>query len=390
MDVMACELDGPISRRGTGSLKWDAVQPGVLPMWVADMDFLSPEPVRRALAERVQHGVFGYGIEPPELRLTIVERLERLYAWQVAPEAIVFLPGVIPGLNVACRAYAHAGQSALMQTPVYPGILQAPGNCGLTPRYCQLRPGLDGSYGFDEAEFEAAIAADTAVFILCSPHNPVGRVWKRQELELMAEACLSHGMTIISDEIHCDLVLGGQLHLPIAALDPDVSRRTITLMAPSKTFNIAGLGCAFAVIEDEEMRRRFEREKAGLVSEVNIMGFVAALAAYRQGQPWLDEVLGYLRDNRDLVLQFAQTRLHGISLPSPEGTYLAWLDCRGLAGSQPEAARDPHGFFLERAHVALSEGPAFGPGGEGHVRLNFGCPRSMLLEALERMAGAIA
>ena len=390
MDVMACELDGPISRRGTGSLKWDAVQPGVLPMWVADMDFLSPEPVRRALAERVQHGVFGYGIEPPELRLTIVERLERLYAWQVAPEAVVFLPGVIPGLNVACRAYAHAGQSALMQTPVYPGILQAPGNCGLTPRYCQLRPGLDGSYGFDKAEFEAAIAADTAVFILCSPHNPVGRVWKRQELELMAEACLSHGMTIISDEIHCDLVLGGQLHLPIAALDPDVSRRTITLMAPSKTFNIAGLGCAFAVIEDEEMRRRFEREKAGLVSEVNIMGFVAALAAYRQGQPWLDEVLGYLRDNRDLVLQFAQTRLHGISLPSPEGTYLAWLDCRGLAGSQPEAARDPHGFFLERAHVALSEGPAFGPGGEGHVRLNFGCPRSMLLEALERMAGAIA
>lgn len=390
MDVMACELDGPISRRGTGSLKWDAVQPGVLPMWVADMDFLSPEPVRRALAERVQHGVFGYGIEPPELRPTIVERLERLYAWQVAPEAIVFLPGVIPGLNVACRAYARAGQSALMQTPVYPGILQAPGNCGLTPRYCQLRPGLDGSYGFDEAEFEAAIAADTAVFILCSPHNPVGRVWKRQELELMAETCLSHGMTIISDEIHCDLVLGGQLHLPIAALDPDVSRRTITLMAPSKTFNIAGLGCAFAVIEDEEMRRRFEREKAGLVSEVNIMGFVAALAAYRQGQPWLDEVLGYLRDNRDLVLQFAQTRLHGISLPSPEGTYLAWLDCRGLAGSQPEAARDPHGFFLERAHVALSEGPAFGPGGEGHVRLNFGCPRSMLLEALERMAGAIA
>jgi len=382
---MAYDLDTLIDRRHSDSEKWRAYGDGVLPMWVADMDFRSPEPVIRALAERVAHGVFGYGVEPEEMRGILVERLERLYGWKVAPEAILFLPGVVIGFRLACRAVAGPGDGVLVQTPVYPPILRAWRDTGLSRREMELTRGPDGHYSIDFDAFERAIDPRTRVFILCNPHNPVGRVFRADELQRMAEICLRHGVTVCSDEIHGDLIFSGHRHRPIASLAPEIAEHTVTLMAPSKTFNIAGLHFAFAVVPNAELRARFLAAQGGLVGRPNILDYTAALAAYREGQPWLDEVLAYLEANRDYMVEYVRAKLPGVEVGVPEGTYLGWLDCRGAG-----IAGNPHKFFLERARVALNDGAEFGPGGEGFVRLNFGCPRALLAEGLERMRAALA
>jgi len=382
---MAYNFDQIIDRRRSDSVKWCRYDEDVLPLWVADMDFVSPEPVIRALRERVDHGVFGYGTEPPALRKVVVEQLEQLYGWQVFPEALLFLPGVARGFNLACRAVASPGDGMLVQTPIYPPILRVPANAGLTCDEMELTRQPDGQYSIDFDAFEAAITGRTRVFVLCNPHNPVGRVFRRDELERMAEVCLRHGIVICSDEIHCDLVFGDSRHLPIASLDPEIGQQTITLMAPSKTYNIAGLKCSVAIVENAELWEKINAAKADLVPGVSIMGYVAALAAYRDGGPWLQEVLRYLEANRDFVLEFVDAHLPGITAGKPEGTYLAWLDCRqsGIPGN-------PHEFFLEKARVAVNDGQTFGRGGEGFVRLNFACPRAALAEALDRMKEALA
>ncbi|MBC7249531.1 MAG: putative C-S lyase [Anaerolineae bacterium] len=381
---MAYNFDQFIDRSQSESLKWRLYGDDVLPLWVADMDFQSPEPVIRALRRRVEHGVFGYGLIMPELCEIVVERLYSLYRWRVSPEALVFLPGVVPGFNLACRAVTSPGDGVLVQTPVYPPILRAPANAGLSCDEMELTRRADGYYEIDFDLFEDTITERTRVFILCNPHNPVGRVFRREELERMAEICLRHDVVICSDEIHCDLVFEGHQHIPIASLAPEIGERTITLMAPSKTYNIAGLKCSVAIIENAELREKFNAARAGLVGGVNVLGYTAALAAYRDGQPWLEEVLRYLEANRDFLLQYVHERLPGITMVSPEGTYLGWLDCRqaGIPGN-------PHEFFLREAKVALNDGATFGRGGEGFVRLNFGCPRSTLLEALNRMEKAL-
>jgi cystathionine beta-lyase len=222
------------------------------------------------------------------------------------------------------------------------------------------------------------------LFILCNPHNPVGRVFQRQELERMAEICLRHDMVICSDEIHCDLVFPGNRHVPMASLAPEIADQTITLMAPSKTFNIPGLKCSVAIVQNPELRKKLKRTHTGLVHGVNVMGYTAALAAYRDGQAWLDEVLRYMEANLDFLLQYVEAHLPGITMSRPEGTYLAWLRCHeaGIPGN-------PHEFFLKQARVAVNDGAVFGRGGEGFVRLNFGCPRSMLTEALDKMKEAL-
>jgi cystathionine beta-lyase len=233
--------------------------------------------------------------------------------------------------------------------------------------------------------FEAAITERTRLFILCNPHNPIGRAFRRDELERMAKICLRHNMVICSDEIHCDLLFPESHHVPMATLSPEVADRTITLMAPSKTFNIAGLECSVAIIQNRDLRKKLKAARADCVPEVNIMGYVAALAAYRDGQPWLDELLLYLGANRDVLLQYVQEHLPGIGVSKPEATYLAWLDCR-----QAGMSDNPHRFFLQKARVALNDGATFGRGGEGFVRLNFGCPRPLLLDALDKMRAALA
>jgi cystathionine beta-lyase len=388
---MIYDFDSAPERRGSDSLKWRRYGGDVLPLWVADMDFVSPEPVLRALAERARHGVFGYpdSLDPgggAAIAELIAARMAARYGWAVSPEEIVLVPGVVTALNLACHAVARPGGAVVVQTPVYPPFLSAPANAGLARRDAELARLPGGGYGVDFDAFEEAVAGGgaAAMFVLCSPHNPVGRAFRRDELELMAEICLRHGAVICSDEIHSDLVFDGATHVPTASLAPEIAARTITLLAPSKTFNVAGLAASAAIIQSPELRRRFRAADRGLAGWVNVMGLAAMAAAYRDGQEWLDQLLPYLQANRDHLAGFVARELPGVSMPLPEATYLAWLDCRalGLEGG-------PYRFFLERAKVALSDGAAFGRGGEGFVRLNFGCPRSLLVEALERMQAAL-
>ena len=379
------DFDRVIDRRSTASNKWKKYDKDVLPLWVADMDFASPEPVTRALRERAAHGVFGYVYEEPEFFEVAADRIARRYGWRVAPEAVVLLPGVIAGLNMAARVFAQPGDGLLEQLPVYPPILRCPGNMALTRDEALLTRRPDGRYEIDWDVFERAITPRTRAFILCNPHNPVGRVFTRAELTRMAEICRRHDVWIIADEIHCDLLFRGQQHVPIASLDPEVARRTVTLMSPSKTFNLAGLKCAIAVIPDAGLRERFIATKVDLVSNPNVFGFAAALAAYRDGGPWLDALMRYLEANRDFTVDYVRRHFPGVTVHPPEGTYLAWLDFRG-AGIP---GGDPFTFFLDKARVALNDGVTFGPPGAGFARLNFGSPRAMLTEGLDRMREAL-
>ena len=381
---MTYDFDRVIDRCSSDSAKWLRYGEGVLPLWVADMDFRSPEPVIRALHERAEHGLFGYCTEPPELRPVIVERLKRLYGWEVSPDAIVFTPGVAAGFNLACRAVTPPRHGMLVQTPLYYPILWIPERHNLALNDMELTRRADGQYEIDFDAFERAISRRTRVFVLCNPHNPVGRAFRRDELERMAEICLRRNVVICSDEVHCDLMLGGSRHTPIASLAPEIAERTITLMAPSKTFNLPGLRCGLAVIPNEELRQAFETARSGLVPGPNVMGYTAALAAYRDGQPWLNQLLLYLEANRDFLFDYVTANLPGINMARPEATYLAWLDCRqAIPGN-------PHEFFLEKAKVAVNDGTLFGRGGEGFVRLNFACPRATLQQALERMRQALS
>jgi len=381
---MTYDFDRLIERRGTHSDKWQKYGPDVLPLWIADMDFQSPEPVIRALRGRVEHGVFGYlAFEQPEFHELFADRLLKRYNWRVSPDAVVLIPGVIPGFNVAGRVLAAPGDGLILQTPVYPPILRAASSIGLTREEAPLARRPDGSYAPDLDAFAAALRERTRFFLLCNPHNPVGRVFSRDELTRLAEVCLRRGLAIVADEIHCELTLDGQRHTPIASLAPEISERTITLMAPSKTFNLAGLKCSVAIIPNAALREKFVAGRVDLVQTVNVLGYAAAFAAYRDGQPWLDELLRYLEANRDFVVEYVRARLPGVAVAPPEATYLAWLDCRNAGPAAP----DPFTFFLEKARVALSDGALFGAG--GFVRLNFGCPRSILTEALDRMSLAL-
>ncbi len=381
---MAEDFDRPISRAGTDSIKWNKYPAEVLPLWVADMDFLSPPAVLQALHERVAHGVFGYGADTKKLTDIIVARLFKLYGWRVTPEDIVYVPGVVPGFNLACLAYAEAGERVVVQTPVYPPLLKAPFETGRDGSEVGFIRATDGSFNVDWDAFESAMAAQARLFILCNPQNPLGHVFTRDELHKMAAICLRNGTLICSDEIHCDLVFAGHRHVPIASIDAEIAQNTITLMAPSKTYNLAGLQCSFAVIQNEQLRKRFRAADNGLMAHLNLLGCTAAVAAYSQGQTWLDELLQYLIVNRDIATSYIREHMPSIRVTQPEGTYLAWLDC-----TQDPALSRPYQFFLNQAHVALSDGSQFGSPGRGHVRLNFGCTRALLLEALDRMRGAL-
>lgn len=388
-------FDEVINRRVSDSYKWREYPEDVMPLFVADMDFRSPEPVARALREYIDAGVFGYprGLhtfdraQVHELAGLVVDRMARRYNWQIAVDDVVLIPGVVPGLNITCHLLGAssnlAQRSVLVQPPVYPPILAGPTNAHVQRLESPLRCENDGSYSIDWDSFRSGVQ-NTSLFLLCNPHNPVGRVFRRHELERMAEICLSANVTICADEIHSDLLFESHEHIPVAALDPEIARHTITLIAPSKTFNLAGLQCAFAIISNSELRHQFCSAREGLVPWVNAMGLIGAEAAYRDGQSWLDQLLPYLQANRDFLWDFVNRELPGIRMTKPEGTYLAWLDCRELK------LDNPYEFFLKHARVALNDGRTFGTGGTGFVRLNFGCPRSILEEALSRIKLSLA
>jgi cystathionine beta-lyase len=381
---MQYNFDRGIDRRNSDSIKWNYYDEDVLPLWVADMDFASPDPVIQALIQRARHAVFGYPRESEELKETVRGRQLEKYGWQVPPEAVALVPGVVTGFYITCHMLVPGQEGVLVQTPVYPPILKAWSVNNLLNQSMQLTQQPDGSYAIDWDAFEAAITPQTRLFILCNPHNPVGRVFRKDELERLAEICLRHDVLICSDEIHAELLFPGSQHIPIASLDPEIARHTITLTAPSKTFNIAGLHCSAAIIPDADLRERYLKARKGLVGWVDVMSMTAALAAYRAGQEWLDQVLDYLNANRQFVFDTINQELPGISMGMPEGTYLAWLDCRAA-----QIPGNPCRFFLERARVGFNDGGDFGPGGEGFVRLNFGCSRSILEAALARMKMAL-
>ncbi len=387
---MRYDFDHVPDRRPTDSIKWNKYHEDVIPLWVADMDYTVAEPIQNALRVRIEHGVYGYPDTHSslgmisDLRDVLVERMQSLYHWQISPDELLFLPGVITGLNLTCHAMAAPGGNVLVQTPVYPPFLNVAFNAGMECSDVELERRSDGHYEIDWDAFEAGLNKKTRLFILCNPHNPVGRVFRRDELERMAEICLRNGVTICSDEIHCDLLYKGKKHLPIASLDPEISKNTVTLMSPTKTYNIAGLQCSFAIVQNQELRKQLEQSMKGLVMWVNLIGLTAALAAYREGQEWLEQALHYLEGNRDYLFDYVRDQLPMLQMVKPEGTYLAWLNCRnaGIQGS-------PYEFFLKEARVGLNDGATFGGGGEGFVRLNFACTWVLLTLALERMKSAI-
>ena len=381
---MPFDFDTLPDRRSTESAKWRVYAEDVLPMWVADMDFRSPEPVMTALRDRVAHGVFGYPMPQDSLKEAVVDWLDRRHGWSVDPEHVLFIPGVVTAFNLAAHAVAQPGDGVLVQTPTYGPFLKVAENVKLVQQENELIRGEDDQYTLDLDDFEAAIDEKTRIFMLYNPQNPTGRVFRKDELEAMAEICLRHNVLICADEIHHDLVYPGNQHIPVASLSPEIAANTITLLAPSKTFNIAGLKASVAVIENDKLRAQYEAAKQGLVGWVNLLGQVAMQTSYEQGEGWLDALLTYLESNRNYTLDFVNEQLPGVSMAKPEGTYLAWLDCREM-----EVEGKPCDFFLEKGHVAMNDGAWFGKGGDGHVRFNFGAPRALVADALDRMKLAI-
>ncbi len=385
-------FDIVLDRRNSDSAKWNFYNEEILPLWVADMDFPSPKPIIDALHERIDHGIFGYATEPVRLRELICERMDRLAGWQVTPEQIVFLPGLVSGLNVIARASGEPGSGIMFNTPVYPPFISAPTNQERTTNdvplaISQCHDSQGRSYLYYEMDFDAmqqAVQPNTRTFMLCNPHNPVGRAYTTAELEQLADFCLRNDLTLCSDEIHSDLLLGDTKHIPMASINAEIADRSITLLAPSKTFNIPGLGCSLAIIPNPELRQRVNKASGGIVPHVNLLGFVAAQAAYEHGDAWLASLCSYLTTNRDLIFDFVKTNLPDVQLTQPEATYLSWLDFRAYE------IEDPYRFFFDNAKIALTSGAPFGTPGKGFARLNFGCPRSLLQRALEQMAEALA
>lgn len=380
---MENNLDTKLNLRGGDGLKWNIYKKDVIPMWVADMDWRSPEPMIDALRERVEHGVFGYpGQKAPRLKKTFIERMWRLYHWRIKPEEIVLRPGGVPCFNIAAHAFGKPGDDILVQNPAYPPMRMAPKWAGRKRTIAPMVP-RNGRYEIDFKALEAAITDKTRLFIFCNPHNPTGRMFTKPELERMGNICAKHNVVILCDEIHSDLILDGK-HVPLASISKKIAKQTITLYAPSKTFNVPGLTCCLAVIQDKKIRKQFEKSCPGIFPLVNIFGLVAAEAAYRAGDEWLADVRNYLRANREYMLKYIKKNMPGVKILKPQGTYLAWLDCRKL-----NLKDKPYKFFLKKAKVALVDGHHFGDGYEQFVRLNYSCPRSVLEEALGRMSKAI-
>lgn len=373
-----------IDRRSTESIKWNHYQPDVLPMWVADMDFLCPPEMIEALRQRIEHGIFGYPAEPPRLRGIIVDRLKRRYDWNIQPEWITYISNVFVGFHLAAHTVARPGDGVLLTPPVYFPMFLVPDNVELRGQLVKMDRVDDGTYNVPFDRFEEEINDRSRLFILCNPHNPIGKVYRRDELERLADICLKRNLIICSDEIHSDFIYDDHKHVPIAALSPEIADRTITLMSPVKSFNVAGIPFAFAVIPNRELRQQYQTSGKGLVMQPGVLGYTAALAAFEHGDSWSNDLLKVLQGNRDFASQFIETEIPGIRMTPMQGTYLAWLDCRnaGIEGS-------PYKFLLNKARVATIDGARFGAGGEGFVRLNIACPASRLKEALERIRAAL-
>ena len=376
-------LDKIIDRRNSGSIKWDLYGQEILPLWVADMDFPVLEEIQQAIRRRISHPFFGYQKPDGEVLDAICDWVYRHHAWQVTPDDILLIPGVVSGFNWVASAFVNAKEAIAFQTPVYFPFFKVAENQKINQNQIPLE-NTENGYRIDFDLFEEKIKQNTSLFLLCSPHNPVGRVFNKEELEQIGKVCLEHDVLICSDEIHCDIVYSGYKHNPIASLAPELAQNTITLMAPSKTFNVPGLQFSFAICQNKDLREKLEKARRGLIENPNVLATIAAKAAYQKGENWLAEILNYLDKNREFLFSYLTDNIPEIEFHKPEGTYLAWLDCANL-----RLKRSPFRFFLEHAKVALNDGKQFSDSASHFVRLNFACPRSMLTQALERMRDAV-
>ena len=387
---MYYNFDEIVNRTGTASYKYDLRKKifrneEVIPMWVADMDFRTPDFIIAALQKRLEHEILGYSFIPPSFHQSIVNWNRRRHQWEIQPEWISFSPGVVPALNLLVMAFSQPGDHIVVQSPVYFPFFSAVENHQriLVTNPLQYEA---GTYTMDFEDLESKITDRTRMFILCNPHNPTGNVWSREILQRVGDLCVKHNILLVSDEIHSDLIYKGFKHIPVASLSDAIARNTITCMSPSKTFNLAGLSTAYLVISDPALRRQYEEVLDRVhVGAGNIFGFVAAEAAYNHGDEWLIQLMDYLEGNLKFLQEFVSRHIPGIRIIPPQATYLIWLDCRQMGLSRNAL----HSFMIHQAGLGLNNGPQFGIEGEGFQRINIACPRPILYEALVKLQDAV-
>jgi len=388
---MTWNFDQPAEREGTNCIKYDRREEifgkkDIIPMWVADMDFKSPDFVTSALSEQLNHGLYGYSFRPPEYYTSIIDWLKIRHNWSIEKEWMTFTPGVVPALNFCTLAFTQPGDRIIVQPPVYFPFFSAVESHGRTLVYNQLKE-EGGRWVMDYESLVASIDDKTRMIIISNPHNPVGRVWTSQELNDLAEICLRKNIIILSDEIHCDLVLPGFRHKPFASLSEEIAACTITLIAPSKTFNLAGLSTSTVIISNPALRKAFNRIVDNLhVGGGNIFGTAASVAAYTHGHQWLDSLLDYIDHNADFVENYCGQMIPEIIPVQPEATYMIWLDCRKLGMKGKELQH----FFVHNAGIGMNEGSTFGPGGEGFMRMNVGTSHQTVIKAMEQIEKAVS
>jgi cystathionine beta-lyase len=394
---MKYDFDTVYNRTDTDSAKWGAIKEvfgrdDVIPMWVADMDFPTAAPIVEALKKRADHPFFGYAMPGESLIEAVVDRMKRKFGWHIEPEWVVFTPGIIPALSIAVRSLTHTGDEIILQEPVYYpffGVVKESG-CQIAHNRLKL---ARGRYSMDYADLEAKFQPEgrmtdhtrVKAIILCNPQNPIGRVWRREELKRMGEIVIGHGAVVISDEIHCELLYQSYKHTTFAKISTEFAQNSIVCMAPSKTFNLPGLEASSVIIPNKKLRDDFNDARAGMVHGVNIFGLIAMEAAYRYGDEWLEQLLAYLQGNLEITMKWFKERVPRIKVIAPQGTYLLWLDCRGLGLDDKELQQ----FMREKARVGFDDGFMFGEGGSGFQRMNIACPRSILKEALGRIEKAV-
>jgi len=380
--MMKYDFDTSITRRGTGSLKWDR-RADLDPFWVADLDFVSPPEVVSAITERVNHGVFGYAVPHEGLNDAIQTYLQEKHQTEVAVEEIVHLGGLVPALSLACRAFAQKGDAVMTCTPIYPPFIGVHQDAGLE-LITVNHTTTNGKAGFDWQAMEDAVTPQTKLFLFCNPQNPLGRVFTVDEVQQLAEFCDRHDLILVSDEIHADMIFDEQAtpHYSALRLADEFQKRVITLLAPSKTYNIAGLGYSFAVIQDDSLRRRFMAARGHTLPEINCISYYAAEAAYREGEPWRLELMKYLKGNYDLVKSFMNEQFPEVDTMQMEATYLFWMDFRKMGIDNPAKIAE------EQAQLFLSDGAFFGRA--GCCLFNFGSPRARVIEGLEKLKSAFS
>lgn len=385
------DFDKPVVRRGSGALKYDALRErfgrdDLLPMWVADMDFETPDFIVEALRRRLDHSVFGYTLEPDDYRPAIVAWQKRRNGWAIRPEWLAYIPGIVKGIGMALNVFTEPGDRIVVQPPIYHPFHLVPRANGREVVWNPLRL-TERGYEMDFEDLERKLSDRRCrMLLLANPHNPAGIVWDAATLRRLAELCAAHDVLVVSDEIHADMPLFGHRHTPFASAGEAAARNSITFAAPSKTFNIAGIVSSYAIVPDDALRERFFGWlRANEFDEPHLFAPIATVAAYRQGEAWLGELLRYLEGNVAAVERFCRERIPGIVPMRPQASFLVWLDCRGLGLGQRELVS----LFVERAGLALNDGAMFGPGGEGFMRLNIGTRRALLLEALERLGKAV-